>query len=279
LKPTYDRISRRGVMPLAFSLDHIGPLTRTVRDAAISFHVMRGAWSGADGTSSGYVPPSSVDIRGLRIGLPENYFFDRLDLEVARAVRNAVQTAAALGARIVDLKAPDMDAIDVVGRVILLVEAAACLRPYLDRRADFGTDVLALLDQGRLVSASDYLDAQRLRRILAREFAGLWTQVDCILTPMTPITAPKIGQTEVQLRSSSAGSTTVDTRLASTRFSRGMNVLGIPALSLPCGLTEARMPIGLQILAAPRMEDLLFRVGAAIEDATGFVGLAADERG
>ncbi|PYT15358.1 MAG: Asp-tRNA(Asn)/Glu-tRNA(Gln) amidotransferase GatCAB subunit A [Acidobacteria bacterium] len=259
LKPTYERVSRRGVLPLGLTLDHIGPLTRTVRDAAVAFHAM------AD-HPSGYVPPAQAYIRGLRIGLPQNYYFDRIDVEVHAAVRTAVQTAAALGATIVDVRVPDIDALNVVGRVLLLSEAVSVLRPHLGRRADFGTDVLALLDQGRLIPAADYLDAQRLRRIFIHEFSKLWTQADCVFTPATPIAAPKIGQTTVQI-----GAATDDTRLATTRFARGINVLGVPALAMPCGFTQAGLPIGLQILAAPLQEDRLLRIGAAIEDALGVI--------
>ncbi len=257
LKPTYERVSRHGVLPLSLTFDHVGPLARTVRDAAVSFHAMVE-------NPSGYVPPPNVDIRGVRIGLPVNFYFDRIDIEVAGAVRTAIQTAAALGARIVEVRVPDMDALNVVGRVLQLAEAVAILRPHLDRRADFGADVLALLDQGRLIAASDYLDAQRLRRIFAGEFARLWTEVDCLFTPATPVHAPKIGQTTVQI-----GPDTEDVRLAATRLMRGINLLGVPALVFPCGFTKAGLPIGLQIVAGSGQEDLLLRVGAAMEDATG----------
>jgi len=255
LKPTYERVSRRGVIPLGLTLDHVGPITRTVRDAAVAFNAMAAK-------SSSFVPPAGADIRGMRIGLPQNYYFDRLDVEVGVAVRGAVQTAAALGARIVDLRVPDIDALNTVARVLLLVEAVSNLGPYLARRADFGADVLALLDQGRLISGADYADAQRLRRMFIGEFSKLWTQVDCVFTPISPIPAPKIGQTTVEI-----GGAPEDARLASTRFMRAINALGIPALSLPCGFTKSGLPIGLQILAAPQQEDKLLRIGAAMEDA------------
>jgi aspartyl-tRNA(Asn)/glutamyl-tRNA(Gln) amidotransferase subunit A len=203
----------------------------------------------------------------LRIGLPQNFYFDRLDVEVGVAVRGAVQTAAALGARIVDLRVPDIDALNTVARVLLLVEAVSNLGPYLARRADFGADVLALLDQGRLISGADYADAQRLRRMFIGEFSKLWTQVDCVFTPISPIPAPKIGQTTVEI-----GGVPEDARLASTRFMRAINALGNPALSLPCGFTKSGLPIGLQILAAPQQEDKLLRIGAAMEDALALTG-------
>ena len=257
LKPTYERVSRRGVMPLSLTLDHVGPITRTVRDAAASFHAMTE-------NPSGYVPPPDVDIRGLRIGLPENFYFDRLDAEVAGAVRTAVQSAAALGARVIHVCVPDMEAVNVAGRVIQLAEAAAVLRPHLGRRGDFGADVLALLDQGRLIPAADYIDAQRLRRIFIAEFAQLWSQVDCLFTPATRIAAPRIGQATVQI-----GAITEDVRLAATRLARGINVLGFPALAIPCGFTKDNLPIGLQVVGAPHREDMLLRIGAAMEDAMG----------
>lgn len=255
LKPTYDRVSRRGVLPLGLTLDHIGPMCRTVRDCAIGFHAM------AEG-SGGHVPPPRGDLQGVRIGLPRNFYFDRLDAEVAASIRGAVQAAAALGAKIVDIRVPDIDAINIAGRVLLLVEAVSNLGPHLSRRGDFGADVLALLDQGRLVSGAEYADAQRLRRIQIGEFSRIWREVDCVFTPATPAPAAKIGQTTVDL----AGATE-DVRLAATRFMRAINVLGIPSLALPSGLTAARLPIGLQILAAPCQEDKLLRIGAAIEDA------------
>jgi aspartyl-tRNA(Asn)/glutamyl-tRNA(Gln) amidotransferase subunit A len=255
LKPTYERVSRRGVLPLSLTLDHIGPMTRTVRDCAIAFQAMAAK-------PSGFVPGPHAEIKGLRIGIPENYYLERLDPEVAASVRQAIQTAAALGARMVDLRVPDIDAINVVGRVLLLVEAVSNLGPYLARRADIGADVLALLDQGRLISGAEYADAQRLRRIQIREFSKLWSQVDCIFTPATPTAAPKIGQATIDV-----GGSVEDVRLTTTRFMRAINVLGIPSLAMPCGFTRAALPIGLQILGAPGAEDTLLRIGAAMEDA------------
>ncbi len=259
LKPTYERISRAGVLPLGLTLDHIGPMARTVRDTAIAFDSMLDEPLEA-------VPPANVDIKGLRIGLPKNFYFDRLDLDVAAAVRNAVQTVAALGARIVDIKVPDIDALNAVARIVLLVEAAANLRPHLDRRGDFGSDVLALLDQGRLLSALDYVDAQRLRKILSDEFSELWPQVDCILIPATPTAAPKIGETTMQV-----GGVVDDVRLATSRCMRGINALGIPSLAMPCGFSASGLPLGLQLLGAPQHEAMLLRVGAALEDALGVI--------
>jgi len=260
LKPTFGLISKRGVMPLGWTMDHMGPMTKTVRDCAVAFHAM----AGLGGEN---IRLKNSDIRGLRIGLPANYYFDKLDLEVSESVRTAVQTAAALGARIIDIKVPDIDALNVVGRMLLLAEATSVHQEHLKRRDDIGADVLTLLDQGRLIRGSDYVDAQRLRRIYCREFSKLWSEVDCIFTPTTPTAAPKIGQMTMKV-----GSVDEDVRLATTRLMRAINVLGIPALSIPCGFTKAGLPIGLQILGPPRAEEMILRVGAAIEDATAVVG-------
>ncbi|MGH9558909.1 MAG: amidase [Bryobacteraceae bacterium] len=260
LKPSYDRVSRRGVIPLGLTLDHVGPMTGTVRDAAIAFQAMCE-------NPTGFIPPARASIAEFKIGLPTNFYFDRIDAEVAAAIRSAVQTVAALGARIVEIRVPDMEAINTVGRVLLLVEAVANLRPYLSRRGDFGADVLALLDQGRLISGADYVDAQRLRRMQIREFSKLWSEVDCIFIPATPTPAPKIGE-----RTCEIGGVVEDVRIAGTRFMRPANVLGIPALAMPCGFTRATLPVGLQILAPPMQEDRLLQIGAAMEDAMGFAG-------
>ena len=127
----------------------------------------------------------------------------------------------------------------------------------------FGPDVLSLYDQGRLLAGTDYVNAQRLRRVMQREFAKLWDRIDCLFTPTAPMGAPRIGAQTVQL-----GGESEDTRLASTRFVRAINVLGVPALSMPCGMTAENLPIGLQIIGKPFAEAAILLIGAALEDAT-----------
>jgi aspartyl-tRNA(Asn)/glutamyl-tRNA(Gln) amidotransferase subunit A len=263
LKPSYGRVSRYGAMPLGFSLDHMGPLARSVRDAGAVLNVIAG-FDPRDDTSSrrpveNYVPDIEPSIRGLRIGLPENFYFERLDPDVDAAVRAALHSAESYGAEIVPLRVPDISAINTVARVILLAEASALLEPYVDRRDQIGPDVLALLDQGRLLPATDYINAQRLRRAMQREFAGLWSRVDCLFTPTTPITAPRIGETTVTLAGEDE-----DVRLATTRLVRAINPLGLPAVSIPCGADRRGLPIGLQIVGRPFAEALILRVAQAL---------------
>jgi aspartyl-tRNA(Asn)/glutamyl-tRNA(Gln) amidotransferase subunit A len=270
LKPTYGRVSRYGAMPLGYSLDHMGPLTRCVRDAGLFLNAIAGR-DRRDDTSSrrpviDFVPEEGCSLRGIRLGFPENFYFERLQPEVESAVRGAIARAASLGAEIKPVRVPDIAALNAVGQVILLSEASAVMEPYLESRGLFGADVLTRLDQGRLIPATDYIDAQRIRRRLRVEFDKLWSDVDCILTPATPNTAPGIGETTVNL-----GGREEDARLAATRLARGINVLGLPALSIPCGLSGSGLPVGLQILGAAFDEATILKVGAAMED--GGVGI------
>jgi aspartyl-tRNA(Asn)/glutamyl-tRNA(Gln) amidotransferase subunit A len=266
IKPTYGRVSRYGTFPLGYSLDHMGPLARSVRDAAavltvIARHDPRDPASSRRAAED-FVPEAGVSIRGVRIGVPENYYFDRVDPDVEAGVRGLLRLAATLGAEIRPVRVPDIAALNAVARVILLAEASAVYESQMQDRSKFGVDVLALLDQGRLIPATDYVNAQRLRRRLRQQFAELWRDVDCLVAPATPAPAPRIGQSTVTL-----GGEEEDVRLAATRFARGINVLGLPAVSLPCGLTAEGLPAGAQIIGPAFSEAALARVGAALEDA------------
>jgi aspartyl-tRNA(Asn)/glutamyl-tRNA(Gln) amidotransferase subunit A len=269
LKPTYGRVSRFGVMPLDFSLDHMGPLTRTVRDAALCLEALAGR-DERDETSShaavdSYVPGKDVSVRGLRVGVPSNFYFDQVDPDVAAAVRKMVQLAAGLGAQVELVTVPDIAALNAIGRVILLSEASAVFERFADRRTEFGADVRTLFDQGALLPATDYVNAQRLRRQFVAAFLNLFTGIDVMLTPTTPTVAKGIGENTVFI-----GGVEEDFRLATTRFVRGINVLGFPALSIPCGFDSEGMPIGLQLIGRPFAERQLLAVAAALEDGTQF---------
>jgi aspartyl-tRNA(Asn)/glutamyl-tRNA(Gln) amidotransferase subunit A len=266
LKPTYGRVSRHGVLPLSWSLDHVGPMARSVRDAALLLNVIAGYDPHDDGSSRhpvvDFVPEDDCAIRGVRIGFPENFYFERLDPDVESAVRSAIARTESLGAEIKPVRVPDMEALNTIGRMVQISEASAALEHHLEHREGIGDDVRALLDQGRLVAATDYIQAQRLRRRFQREFEKVWTEVDCLIAPATPNVAPRIGATTIQL-----GGREEDVRLATTRLVRGINVLGIPALAMPCGLSSEGLPAGIQIIGRAMDEALILRVGAAMEDA------------
>lgn len=221
LKPTYGLIDRSGVQPLGLSLDHVGPLARTVDDVRLAFQAM---------LDSARPKAAPAGLREIRVGLPENFYFDTVLPEVKDAVRGAARRAEKLGVRVIPVRVPDIEALNTVGLVILLSEASAVHQANLHRRADFGTDVLAMLDQGSVVPAMDYVNAQRQRKALVSEFHALFRDIDCLFTPSTPITAPRIGQAEIAL-----DGVQHNTRMLTTRFVRGFNVSGFPALSIPCG--------------------------------------------
>jgi len=251
LKPTYGLVDRSGVQPLGLSLDHVGPLARTVGDVRLALDAM---------SDPARRKPAPASLREIRVGLPENFYFDSVAPEVKAAVQQAARRAEELGVRVIPVRVPDIEALNTVGLVILLSEAAAVHQANLHRRGDFGSDVLALLDQGSLIPAVDYVNAQRQRKLIVEEFHALFRGIDCLFTPATPITAPRIGQSEVTL-----DGTTHNTRILTTRFARGINVLGFPALSIPCGRSAEGLPIGLQMIAQPFEEDLLLAVGGALE--------------
>lgn len=272
LKPTYGRVSRFGVLPLGYSLDHVGPMALTVRDTALLFEAM-----------AGYDPrdPSSVDrpvprclppeeepsLKGIRIGLPRNFFFERIERDVDAAVYFMAYTAEDLGAELERLRVPDGDQLNALAHITLLVEAAAVHEPYLrKRRSSYGEDVRTLLDMGRVIPAVDYVQAQRLRRRILGVYLDILRRVDALLVPATPMTAPRIGQKTVEI-----GGLSEDTRIAATRLLRGINLLGLPVLALPAGLSSAGLPIGCQLIGRPWEEPLLLRIGAALEARTGFV--------
>ena len=262
LKPTSGRVSRYGVLPLDFSMDHVGPLTRSVSDAALVMNAIAG-FDERDDTSSrqpipDYLPSRRTSLSRCRIGVPEKFFTERVNSSVAQAFEAALKRAAAKGAIVKKVSVPDPAGPIVIGRLFLLSEASALMEPYLSRRGDFGPDVLALLDQGRLIPASDYINAQRLRRVYQKQWAAVWEETDVLLTPAAPVEAPLIGQKTV-----TAGGAEEDVRLASTRLVRPFNVLGFPAISIPANSTG--LPVGLQIIEKPFGEKYLLSVAESLE--------------
>ncbi len=270
LKPTFGRVSRYGVFPLGHTLDHAGPFGWTVEDTALVYEAIAGY--DARDTSSvaapfalpSFAPDARLD--GKKIGVPRNFYFEGLDPEIDASVRDAVATLESLGAALVDIDVPDIEEFNTIAQLILLAEAASVHHREIERRPeDFGEDVRALLQQGRFVLATDYLDAQRRRREFAAAFNRLLTQVDIIVTPTIPITAAKIGQNTVSI----AGQE-VNVRLATTRFMRALNLAGMPLLSLPCGFDSRGMPIGLQIIGRLFDEAGVLEIGHAFERATSW---------
>ena len=272
LKPTYGRVSRAGLMPLSWSLDHAGPLARTVRDAALLLGVMAGA-DPHDPTASRRAVPdyaAALDrpIAGLRIGVPATYFWDGVDAEVAAAVREAIGVLGRLGARVADLTLPDPRIlVDVTNLIARCEGAAAHARLVREQPHALQPAVRARMEIGFQVSAYEYLQAMRLRARLTRGFIReVFTgAVDVLAMPTIPEPAPA-------LEAVKAGDTADVVRRMGrfSRLTRPWNGLGLPALSVPCGFSAAGLPIGLQLVGRPFDEATLLRAGHAYEQAAGW---------
>ena len=262
LKPTYGRVSRRGLLPLSFSLDCPGPLASCVEDCALAMNAMAGPDGLDPSCASAPAPefnlPALRDFSGIRVGMPRTYFH-RINEEVTAGIDNALGEMERLGASVVEVQTPDLDDMNAVARIVQMAETAAIYVNHKDA-AEFGADVWALVEQGRRLAAHEYVNAQRIRTLFRRDFHALWQQVDLLITPTTPITAPLITEDLVQI-----GSESEDTRLATTRLVRSINLLGEPALSLPCGQAANGMPIGLQLISAPFTEPQLLQAGKLLE--------------
>lgn len=267
LKPTYGRVSKAGVMPLSYLLDHTGPITRTVEDAALVLGVIAG-YDPLDASTvrvpvDDYLSGLGKDIRGLRIGVPRSYFFDYLEDGVGEAVEQAMDTIAALGAQVVDVDITGIS--EGTGAIMGVGLAEAQLihaQALAERPQDFGPDVGATLSLEAPDTAA-IMVALRARDALTVTMRQLMESVDLLLTPSTPITAALIGQETVAyggLEESVLG--------AMIRCTAPFNASGLPAISLPCGFTSAGLPVGLQLVGRPFDEALVLRAAHAYEQAT-----------
>jgi aspartyl-tRNA(Asn)/glutamyl-tRNA(Gln) amidotransferase subunit A len=271
LKPTYGRVSRAGVMPLSWSNDHIGPLTRTVRDAALLLRIIAGR-DPHDATSSRRTVPdylAGIDggIAGLHVAVPANFFFQGLDPAIEAGVREALRTLAGLGARVEEMPFPDPQAMNDVCNVISRCEGAAVhARLFRERPEEIQPVVRARLALGFRITAHDYLQALRLRARLTREFLReVFAEADVLAAPVIPEPAPTLkyategAEHELGLRQA---------RFA--RLTRPFNGLGLPALAVPCGFSAAGLPLAFQIVGRPFGEATVLRVGRAYEHAAGW---------
>lgn len=261
IKPTYGRVSRSGVLPLSWSMDHVGPMARTMRDCALLLGVIAGHDprdpASADVPVPDYLSGIDAGVRGMRIGLPRRYFFEQVDDQVSAAVEAAAEILRSEGAEVRDVDVDQIELAGVAGGTILVSEAAAYHQRWLrERPDDYGEDVRQRLLMGELYPATAYINAQRTRALLRESFLRTLADVDLLLAPATPITAPPI-----------AGFST-DVRASLTRFTTPINLVGLPALSVPCGFDLAGLPIGMQIIGRPFDEARLFQVGCAYEQAT-----------
>ena len=271
LKPTYGRVSRRGITSLSWALDHVGPITRTVRDAALMMNVLAGYDRADPGTVDEPVPDFTAGlddgVEGMVFGLPTNYFFDNIDPEVEAAVRAAVDVLTGLGAQIREIELPLADAYMSVEFGILVPEASAYHQTLLREKADLYTDdVRVFLDAGELMLATDYIKALRVRTLIQEGWRDMFEGLDAVLAPTLPATAARVGQASFNWDAEEAVINSY------VRTSAPGNLTGLPGLSVPCGFSKDGLPIGLQILGKPFAEPTVLRIGAAYEAANPTAG-------
>lgn len=285
VKPTYGRVSRYGLMAFASSLDQIGPFARTTRDAAQVLEVISGH-DPLDSTSSARPVPSFVDaltgdVKGLRIGVPRHLLGDGVDAEVRSAFEASLDVARSLGATVSDVSLPHTPHAIAVYYLIATAEASANLARYdgvryghraeapaslaalyeRSRSEGFGAEVKRRILLGTYVLSAGYYDAyyrkaQQVRALIARDYFSAFEQVDLIALPTSPVPAFRLGER-------------VDDPLQmylADIFTVGANLAGIPGISVPCGMTSGRLPIGLQLLARPWEEATMLRMADAYEN-------------
>lgn len=267
LKPTVTRVSRAGAMPLSFSLDCVGPLARTARDCARIMDVIAGA-DAADPTSSSEPVPhyeAALDgnVRGLRIGVARGYYYDPVPPEIARALEESLDALRSQGATVVEVKVPDIDLINTLMHVLMTVEAATVHRKWLQtRRNDYSLQVRSRIEPGLFYPATRYLEALSMRAAITREFVDTAMKgVDVLHIPAIPIPTPTI-------QDSTTGPDVM--RIIGTlgHCTRGINYLGLPAISVPTGFDGKGLPIGFQLVGRPFAEAALLRAADAYQRVT-----------
>ena len=269
LKPTQSRVSRYGMMPLSFSFDCCGPLARTVKDVARVLDVIAGH-DPKDPTSSqrpkdNYEGACEKSIAGLKLGIPNTYFYDKLDAEVGIAMDLVQQQYSDLGAEIVFVDVPDHSHINLIWAAALSSEASTIHRKWLrDHPDEYGPMVKRRIEFGLFQPATRYLEAMTMRGKYLREYCGTaLANCDVLLTPTMPTTAPAYNDLDL-----GGGGNLLDLVLKLSRNTRPISYLGLPALSVPCGFSKLGLPIAFQLIGRPFSEAQLCNLGAVYQNIT-----------
>ena len=267
MKPTFGRVSKSGVFPLSWSLDHVGPITRTVEDNALMLNVLAGHdpedLYSVDRPAEDFARDLRRGLRGAGIGLPTSFYFDHVDGEVKARVREAVEVFRSLGAKMREVEIPNLVDTLHAQRLILGAEAYAVHEERLESEAEtFGEEVSERLMDGERPKAYRYAKARRRGVLATDEFDHALQGVDVLLTPTLPIVATEIGQREVNI-----GDYEESVRSALTRYTGPTDLTGHPSLSIPCGTSASWLPVGLQLIGRHFDEATLYRFGHAYEEA------------
>lgn len=253
-KPTYDLISMEGVIPYCWSLDHVGIVGRCVSDVGMVLEAL------APGAAQGPSPK-----RRPRLGVPRNFFFEEVDPEIVSAVKRVLTLCRTLGFETTGIDMPRMDETRTVSLLLQLPEMLSYHSRYLpDGKERYGEDIRAGMTAGQFILAEHYVRAKRMVEAYRRHMAAVFRDVDLIVTPACPVVAPKIGECHV---------TTGDRREpvgnAVTRFTSFFNLVGLPALTLPCGIHSSGLPVGVQLVGRHHEEGALLGAAGRLEEALG----------
>lgn len=264
LKPTHGRVSKYGIFPLAWSLDHVGPMTKTVADAAAMLQVISGFDANdptcVDVAVDDYTSGLDGNVEGLRVGVNEEYFFRDVDGPIEQHVRARIDDLVEQGAVLKTVSLPALRYAEWAELATSLAEASAIHhRDLVQRPEDFGADIRFLFELGELFSAVDYLQAQQVRRQLKNQFSAMFSEVDVLVAPTLPVLPPNIGESEADLNGKK-----VDLIDNFIRFTGPGNLTGLPAVSVPAGLAGG-LPVGLQIIGRRFDEATVLNAAAAVE--------------
>ena len=264
LKPTFGRVSKQGVVPLSWNLDHVGPMGRSVKDLAILLNVIAG-YDQQDPYSVDVPPDNFLNniergIKGWRVAIPTNTYFQEADEEVLKAFKDAVHTFKDLGATIMETEIFQARQIGRANGLMTISDAAAYHRERMASHANwFGEDVLDRLQTGAATTSTDYILARQTQNSAKRWFHEFFSKHALLLTPTTPFTAAPIGSRNPAERAKQY-----------TKFTGLFNLTGLPALSIPCGFSSEGLPIGLQIVSGQWQEAAVLRAAFAFEQATSW---------
>jgi aspartyl-tRNA(Asn)/glutamyl-tRNA(Gln) amidotransferase subunit A len=268
IKPTYGRVSRAGVLPLAWSLDHVGPMCRSAADCALMLGAMAG-YDPRDPTTSvlpvpDYMAALTGDIKSLRVGVLRKFFVESAGASQGQAMEQVVTTLGELGAKIQDVDLTTAELAAAASTAVLAPEAYAYHERWLkERPAEYGADVRERLRVGAFISGPDYVNGQRARALIRNDVDTALHNLDVLIAPTTPIAATTVGAGEVEINGERQ-----PVRPALIRFTRPFNATGHPAASVPCGFTAEGLPIGLQIIGRPFDEATVLRVADAYQRAS-----------
>jgi aspartyl-tRNA(Asn)/glutamyl-tRNA(Gln) amidotransferase subunit A len=268
MKPSFGRVSKSGAFPLAWTLDHVGPLTRTVEDNALLLNVLAGYDKqdpySVDRPAEDFTRDLQRGVHGGVVGVPANHYFEHAEDEVERKVKEAVEVFRSLGAEVREVEIPHLPEMLKAQRIILAVEAYAIHKERLENEPErFGEEISSRLRDAEHLKAYRYATAQQVtKRRSLEEFGHALEEIDVLLTPTVPIAPTEIGQREVKI-----GNHEELVFSALTRLTGPTNLNGLPSLSVPCGLTRSGLPVGLQLIGRSFDEATVYRYGHAYETA------------